>query len=405
MEKLSVVLAMDSFKGSVSALQACQAIGAGLVDAGKSLGVSVHVDFVPVSDGGEGLLQCLSPVLTQKGYKLQSFPVFAPYGDIHEAQVLVSANSAIVESAEAIGLELTPAAKRDGFSASTYGLGQLISKLLASGVCEFDIGLGGSATNDCGIGMAQALGVKFFDAQGRDLGLNADGSLHRLCGADLIKIAKFDDCVLQARLAQVGAKFVGSCDVDNPLCGPEGATYVFGGQKGLNKDAQAALEQGMQHFAQVLVQHYGQDLSTVPGSGAAGGLGAALRFFFNGRSCLLPGLDMVLDAYKFEHLLQNCDLVIVGEGCMDGQSIHGKAPVGVARRAARAHIPCMAVCGALKDDASALYAEGINAMFAIANGPMSLEESKEHAAALLYQAALNVMRCFLSGRFSSQRPV
>lgn len=400
---LSVILALDSFKGSVSALQACHAVKQGLEAAGKALGITVQASYVPISDGGEGLLQCLSPMLLKQGYQLQAYPVFAPYGTINEANVLVSGSAAVIESAEAIGLELTAANLRDCVSASTYGLGQLLSKLLDQGVNQIDLGLGGSATNDCGIGMAQALGVKFYDQQGQDLGMNTDGSLHRLCGLDLLKVDSLDDSQLQQRLIKLNLELRGSCDVDNPLCGDEGATAVFGPQKGLSPEVQPELERGMLHVAQVLERHYGKDregrsLSDLPGSGAAGGVGAALRYFFKGHSQLLPGLEMVANAYKIDDLLQKADLVIVGEGCMDSQSAHGKAPVGIARKALKHHVPCIALCGALKADATALYAQGISAMFAIANGPLTLEQSKQQASALLSAAAENIMRCFVAGR-------
>lgn len=387
------ILAIDSFKGSVSAIEACRAVEKGLQKAGADYGCPVEALSVPVSDGGEGLIECVKPMLLRQGYQEQCFEVITPYGKPHTAQVLINLEHkiALIESAEAIGLELTALELRNAMYASTYGLGQLIKQVVDLGCTTINIGLGGTATNDCGIGMAQALGAEFFDEQGRNLAYSEDGSWHALCGADLIKVAKIDTSRMQLN----HIRFIGSCDVNNPLCGKEGATFVFGHQKGLSEQNAIQLEEGMVSFARVLSEHFKINLASIPGAGAAGGLGAALLYFFKEHVSLMPGIDMVLDLYQFDKLLQLAQVVIIGEGCMDGQTAHGKAPVGIAQRAYMAHVPCIALCGALKGELSKLYEQHITAMFAIANGPLTLEQSKEQASNLLTQSAENVFRCLL----------
>lgn len=387
------VLAIDSFKGSVSALEACRAVENGLQKAGADYGVPVEAVSVPVSDGGEGLIECVKPLLLRQGYQVHCFDVLTPYGKLHTAQVLVNLEQriALIESAEAIGLELTAPELRNAMYASTYGLGQLIKQVANIGCTTINIGLGGTATNDCGIGMAQALGAEFFDKQGHNLAYSENGSWHALCGADLMQVAKIDTTRMQFNHIH----FVGSCDVDNPLCGKDGATFVFGSQKGLSEQDAIQLEEGMVSFARVLSAHFKSNISSMPGAGAAGGLGAALLYFFKDHVALMPGIDMVLDLYQFDKLLKQAQVVIIGEGCMDGQTAHGKAPVGIAKRAYMAHVPCVALCGALKGDLSKLYEQHITAMFAIANGPLTLEQSKEQASNLLTQSAENVFRCML----------
>lgn len=396
---LNVLLALDSFKGSVSAQQACDAITRGLGRACMANHLSLEPIFMPVSDGGEGLIECLAPTLQTLGYSQHRVSICGPHGQKQSASLLINSNTkqALIECAEAIGLELIPKAERTAVAASTFGLGQLIDYALNQGVQEINIGLGGSATNDCGIGMMQALGVQFLDSQGQVLGRSATGLNKLLAAQDLAKVAKIDDTAFKQRISQLPKfKVIGSCDVDNPLLGDLGATYIFGRQKGLTEQNIASVEQGMESFAQVLTQHYQVDHSKTPGAGAAGGLGAAIKYFFAGE--LTPGIDMVLQLQGITNKLAQAHLVIVGEGCMDGQSVHGKAPVGVARYAAEAQVPCVAICGALKGDPQALYEHHIAAMFSIAQGPMTLAESMEQAAELLEKTAENIGRCFLVGR-------
>lgn len=397
-KKFKAVLAMDSFKGSLSALDACKAIKQGLEQAAYAYDYEVEASFVPVSDGGEGLLKCLHPVLSHDGYQFYDFKVLSSYLAEHTAQVLVNLEqkTALIESAEVIGLELAPKTMRHPEVASTYGLGQLIKQVVALGCTTINIGLGGTGTNDCGIGMAQALGVRFWDSQGQELGINPDGSVDPLKAQDLSKVAKIDSSALN----NLNIKMIGSCDVNNPLCGSNGATMIFGPQKGLQGESLNVIEQGMQHFAQVLTDYYQEDCSVIPGAGAAGGLGAALLYFFKGKVQLQPGIDMVLSLYKFEQQLKNADVVIMGEGCMDGQTAQGKAPMGIARFAHAAHVPCIALCGTVKEDASKLYDKNVTAMFSLASGPMTLEQCLQDAPQLLTRCAENVFRCLMCMRQS-----
>lgn len=421
--KLNVLLALDSFKGSISAQGACEAITEGLNRACKSFNTELNAQFLPVSDGGEGLLDCLEATLESMGFVEHKVSVLNPHGQSIQARMLINETEgkALIESAEVIGLTLIPEKERTCVGATTYGLGQLIAYAINLGIREINIGLGGTATNDCGLGMMQALGFKFFDITGMQLGLEND-KVKPLTALDLAKVAKIDDSAWQERMQSLnscsgsgigiigsnsssscgcsgGVKVIGSCDVDNPLLGINGATYIFGPQKGLNQVNLALIEQGMESFATCLTEHYGVDHTQTNGAGAAGGLGAALRYCCAAQ--LTPGIDMVLNLQGIEEKLQHSDLVIVGEGCMDSQSVRGKAPVGVARFAAKAHIPCIALSGALKGDPQELYAHHIDAMFAIAQGPMSVDESMEQAAILLARSAENVGRCFLLGRKSA----
>lgn len=396
---LKVLLAIDSFKGSVSSEEACVAVSAGLSQACKAFNFEFKPTSLLVSDGGEGLVDCLSNSLSNQGYTESSVSIRGLDGKPYTARLSMNpqAKCALLESAQAIGLVQLPVEHRNGITASSYGLGQLIEHALNHGCYQLSIGLGGSATNDCGIGMMQALGVKFYDAQGTELGKDEKGELKALAAQDLALVASMDDSQLQQRIAQLsGFKVQILCDVDNPLLGPSGATYVFGRQKGIAEQDLAQVEQGMHSFAQVLSLHYQVDHTSTQGAGAAGGLGAALMYLFKG--AITSGIEYVMRLQSIETKLQDADLVIVGEGCMDSQSVHGKAPVGVAKFAKAAGVPCIAICGAVKGEQKTLYEHNIQAAFSIAPHPMSVEESMAQASELLQQAAENIGRCFLLGR-------
>ena len=243
------------------------------------------------------------------------------------------------------------------------------------------IGLGGSATNDAGVGFAQALGAKFYDQ---------DGNLLEdiLCADQLSSIAAIDSSVLDAKLTKVTIE--GTCDVNNPLCGPNGATFIFGPQKGIAADKLATIDHKLKSFAKIINSHYQCDALNVPGAGAAGGMGAALLWFTKGK--LSPGIDVVMKLLLLEEHIKDSDLVIVGEGRMDGQSLQGKAPLGVAKLAASLNVPVIALCGSIGPQSQLLYDHHIHAMFSICNGPMSLDYSMEHVKELLQSTTVNIMR-------------
>ena len=376
---MKIVVALDSFKGSCSASQACRAVSSGI----KRVHPDTNIISCPISDGGEGFIATLEPILLHKGYHKHSLEVMGPYQDQVKANFLYHEHKkeAIVEMAQCSGLELDVHHIFKGHQATTYGLGQLIDHVINLGATSIKIGLGGSATNDAGAGWAQALGAKFFDLQGHLI-------KQPLCGALLEHIGSVDTTLLDAKLQNITIE--GTCDVTNPLTGPKGATYIFGPQKGVPHDNLAALDKTIQNFAKLMNEHYHQEQDQVPGSGAAGGMGAALLWFAHAK--LKRGIDVVMQTLELEQHIQDSDLVIVGEGRIDGQSIHGKAPVGVAYLAQQHQVPVIALCGSLGPDYEKLYDYGINALFAISSGPMSLEESMARAPELLTNISTNLMR-------------
>lgn len=265
--------------------------------------------------------------------------------------------------------------------ASSYGTGQLILAALEDGCRDILLGLGGSATNDGGVGMASALGVRFLDAQGRAVGSG---------GEALSRIADIDLSGKDKRLEQIPIRI--ACDVTNPLCGPEGASHIFGGQKGADSQMRKALDEGMESYAQAVCRSCGRDYRAYPGAGAAGGLSVPLLAFWN--ATVSSGIELVLDTLDIDKSLPDADLVITGEGRLDGQTLFGKAPIGVAARAKRYGKPVIALTGSVGDGYRAVYEGGIDAVFAIQNGPMSLSESMEKTPELLSDCAHRIMRFY-----------
>lgn len=379
-KKLKVLVAMDSFKGSCSAFEAGEAVKKGILNIRDD----AEIINLPISDGGEGLIEALEKPLSCDNFTKIKLLVTGAYGEKTECSFMCNSHSAVIEMAECCGIYKYDKNNLDARNTTTYGLGEIVVYALNKGIRFFKIGLGGSATNDGGAGFAQALGAKFFDKD------------HKLIEApiksrDLIRIDSIDMTEFNQNI--IFSDFIGTCDVTNPLLGANGATYIFGKQKGASEDVLKELEEGMSNYAKVLVNVFNKDCSKFEGAGAAGGMGAALTFFCNAK--LQSGIETVLDLLKIEDKLQGCDLVIVGEGRMDGQSINGKAPVGVAKRVALHHIPTIALCGSYTDDAKALYNCNIKAMFSICNGPMSLGESMQNAAKLIEKSAENAVRAYL----------
>jgi len=353
---LKVAIAPDSFKGVMTGMEAAACVEKGL----KRALSGVACRKIPMADGGEGTVQA---IVDATGGKFVKRTVSDPLGRRVKATFGLSGDgkTAVMEMAEASGLALLKPRERNPMKTSTYGTGEMMKHALKLGVRKILIGIGGSATNDCGTGMAQALGVKFLDARGKKL----DG-----CGSNLGKIAKIDTSGLDPRLKHVHVEV--ACDVDNPLSGRHGAAQVYGPQKGASPTMVKQLDAGLRSLADVIKRDVGISILNVPGSGAAGGLGGGLMAFVNGQ--LRPGVDIVIDSVKLARRIKGCDLVITGEGRMDHQTAFGKTPAGVARVAKEQGLPVVAICGCLGKDPQVVHTIGIDAFFAAQEGNVKEED-------------------------------
>lgn len=375
---MQIFLAIDSFKGSLTSLQAAQAIGRGLRRACLNAGLEPpQLTIFPLADGGEGTLDALTQSLPQT---LRHSVVTGPLGiKIPASYALIPSPGgtvALIESAQAAGLTIVPPAQRNPLYTTTYGVGELIVLAMEEGAREFIVGLGGSATNDCGAGMLSALGYRFLDSAGRIIG--------PVMTCDLLeKVAEIDETSVHPLLKQ--AHFRVACDVTNPLCGKQGASAVFGPQKGAKETDIARMDAALSHFASVAAVHCVHDKRSIPGAGAAGGLGYAFFQFMNAQP--ESGSQLIMDALGIDHALQNADLVVTGEGRLDAQTVQGKAPIGIARRAKKYGKRVIAFCGSASADASACLKEGIDAYYCCQHKGMSLEESMANAAILLEECA------------------
>ena len=368
-----VVVAPDSFKGSLTAIQAAAAMERGVLAAWPH----ARVLKVPIADGGEGTLDAL--VMATAG-RIESQTVRGPLGRPVEARwgVLGDGRTAVVEMAEASGLTLVPEGRRDPRVASSFGTGQLLRAALDAGFRHIVVGIGGSATNDGGSGMAKALGVRFLDGRGQPL---PEG------GAALARVMSIDLSGVDPRLAET--EVLVACDVDNPLTGPRGASAVYGPQKGATPAVVLELDGALERFAEVSRQATGRDVARHPGAGAAGGLGAGLLFFTPAR--LVPGVDLVLDSARFDDVVRGASLVVTGEGRTDHQTAMGKAPLGVARVAQRHGVPVLLVSGSLGPGAEEMLALGISRVEAATPPGMPLTEAMARAAELLEIAVARAM--------------
>jgi glycerate kinase len=373
---MKILIAPDSFKGSLSALEVAKNIEIGVLRVDPE----AEIIKVPMADGGEGTVQSLveasgGTVIYEEVVGPLGMPVTASYG------ILGDQRTAVIEMASASGLPLIPAGKSDPSKTTTYGTGQLIKAALDAGAEEIIIGIGGSATNDGGVGMAQALGIRFLDSQGQSIGYG---------GGELARLANIDISGLDPRIKRT--KIEVACDVTNPLYGPEGAAYIYGPQKGADIDMIKRLDDNLRHFANIIKKHIDKDVKDIPGAGAAGGMGAGLLAFFDAR--LKPGIEIVIEINKLKEKLQGVDLVITGEGMLDGQTVKGKAPVGVAREAKRFGIPVIAIAGAIGEDADLVLKEGIDAFFGIIKKPTSIENAMKYTPEWLQQTGEQVIRIF-----------
>lgn len=376
---MRVVIAPDSFKGSLSALAASQAMERGV----RAVFPEAEVRQVPIADGGEGTVEAL--VTATRG-RLEERTVRGPLGEPVRARwgVLGDGETAVIEMAAASGLPLVPKGRRDPRVTSTAGTGELVRAALDAGLTKLVVGIGGSATNDGGTGLARALGVRFLDAAGADL---PEG------GAALARLARIDLAGLDPRLAT--AQLLVACDVDNPLTGPRGASAVYGPQKGATPEMVKELDAALAHYARVARDATGRDVALRPGAGAAGGLGAGLLFFTPAE--LRPGVEIVLETTGFGELVRGADLVLTGEGRTDFQTAMGKAPVGVAQAAQRHGVPVVCLSGGLGEGADDVLDRGVDALAATVPQPMPLEEAMARGAELVEAAAARACRLLRVG--------
>ena len=371
---MKVVIAPDSYKGCLSALEVAKAMERGVL----SVFPSAEVRKIPIADGGEGTVAAL---VTATNGQLRQTEVTDPWGNkiIAHWGVLGDGRTAVIEMAAASGLPLVPKDKRDPRVTTTYGTGELIKAALADGLAKIIIGIGGSATNDGGTGMARALGVRFLDAAGQEVAAG---------GGSLAEICQIDTTGLDPRLKNT--EIVVACDVDNPLCGTRGASAVFGPQKGATPEMVQQLDAGLAKYASCARQATGRDVAEKAGAGAAGGLGAGLMFFTPAQ--LKPGVEIVLDAVGFSDIVRDADFVITGEGRTDFQTAFGKAPVGVAKVAKTHGAPVFCISGGLGEGADDVLAQGIDAVMSICDRPLSLEECMAAGAQLIEPAAARLSR-------------
>ena len=363
---MNILLAPDSFKGTLSASEVCDIIESALVKNIKNCTITK----LPVADGGEGLC---SSLLSSVGGQFISAEAQNPFGERMTAEYVVLNNrTAVIEMAACAGLPLA-GDRANPLVTTTYGVGMLIADAQSKGIGRVILGLGGSATNDCGIGMAEALGYKFFDSNGGRIVTN---------GGDMIKTEH-----IFPPYKPLDIKVMAACDVTNPLYGENGAAYVFAPQKGADAEAVKKLDDGLVHMSEVIKRDIGINVSEIPGAGAAGGLGAGAVAFLKAE--LKSGIDIVLDTANFDKLLKSADLVITGEGRLDSQSVYGKVVSGVCRRAKQSGTPVVAVCGCTEDDVD-INALGISKLYVSTKEPKPFEIIKKTCKDDLYKAALKI---------------
>lgn len=371
---MKIVVAPQAFKGSISALEAADAMREGVLRVVPD----AEVVMVPVADGGDGTLETL---IEGSNGRIHEIEVTGPLEERRVAEwgAMGDGATAVLEMARTSGLALVPEERRNPLIATTYGLGEAMRHAMGRGYRRFIVGIGGSATNDAGAGMAQALGVRLLDESGNELehGGAALAKLHR------IDMSSLDEGVNEC-------EFLVACDVNNPLTGPTGASAIYGPQKGATPEMIRELDAALSHFADVVARDIGVEVSDVAGAGAAGGLGGGLIAFVGGQ--LRAGVDIVLDTVGLDEYLTDCDLVITGEGSMDHSTIYNKAPVGVAARAKRLGIPVVGISGSLGSGFQDVHDHGIDGLSAITSGPMTLDEASQRASELISNTAEQVMR-------------
>lgn len=375
---MKLLFASDSFKGSLTSEKTIELLS----KAAREVFGECEMIGLPVADGGEGTVDAV--IEAECGHKI-SVPVHDPLMRMINASYGVfDQTKAVIEMSAASGLPLLSEELRDPWMTTSYGTGELIRHALENGYRDIYIAIGGSATNDGGMGCARALGVKFIDAQGAEL----EGR-----GRDLCCVEKIDVSGIDPRLKE--SKITVMCDVTNPLCGKDGATYTFGKQKGTTPETEAKLESGMCHYRDIIKQEFGIDCDAIRGGGAAGGLGSALSVFCKGE--MRSGIETVLDLIHFDERLEGVNLVVTGEGRTDWQSCFGKVMQGIGLHAKKKGVPAVGLSGSLGKNAMDICNYGICSLITSVNAPMPLSEAIERAEELYYEAAVRMFRFILTG--------
>lgn len=379
---MKIILAPDSFKGNLTALQVANALEEGI----RRVLPDADCVKAPMADGGEGTVQSL---VDATGGRFIQRRVTGPAGKPVSARygLLADTKTAVIEMAEASGLPLVSGQDKNPLFTTTFGTGELMLDAARQGAREIILGIGGSATNDGGVGMAQALGVRFLDQQGELIKTPGTGGM-------LDRIDRIDSAGLDPLINNI--RVIVACDVNNPLCGKDGAAHVFGRQKGATPAMIKILDANLDHLGRVIKRDLNRDVAELKGAGAAGGLGAGLVAFVGAK--MQSGIDIVLAATRIEAHLKDADLVITGEGRVDFQTIAGKTPVGVARAARRHQVPVVAVGGSIADDANGVFAHGIDGLESACARDMPRQEAIRHSRAHLANAAERIIRLILIGR-------
>lgn len=368
-----IIISPDSFKGTMSSMEVCNIMEKGI----RNVFSNTEIIKIPIADGGEGTVDAFLQGVGGEKIKVKvKGPLFQEVEGFYG--ILKDKKTAVIEMAAASGIILAKDNKNPLIT-TTYGTGELILHALDKGCTNIIVGVGGSATNDGGIGMAAALGVKFLDNENKEIELNGSG---------LGKLYKIDTSNIDKRIKN--CKITAACDVDNPLFGKNGAAYIFAPQKGADKKEVKVLDENLKNFASVIKKDLNLDVQNIPGSGAAGGMGAGLIAFFGAH--LTPGIKIVLDVVKYNEIIYDADLILTGEGKIDGQSLRGKVPVGIGEKALEYNIPVVAIVGSIGDELEKLYEKGICAIFSTNLQPIPFEEAKKHCRENLLKTTEMVMR-------------
>ena len=371
---MKILIAPQSYKGSISAIKVAEAIKQGALN----IFPDIKSLIIPVADGGDGTLETL--VESTNG-TIHNSNATGPLGNSIPViwGTLGDSKTAIIEMARIAGLALVPQNKRNPYYTTSYGLGEIIKEALDLGYRKFIIGIGGSATNDGGAGMAQALGAKLTDENKKPIDLG---------GLALNEITKIDISGIDPRINE--SEILVACDVNNPLCGPNGASFIYGPQKGASPEMVKTLDDALYHFGSQLIRDTGINIMEIEGSGAAGGIGGGMVGFLNAK--LKPGIEIVLDSLGFDKSLKNVDLVITGEGQIDFQTVFSKAPIGVAKHAKKYNIPVIAICGSLGENYQDVHSHGIDAVIPIIPKPMDLKNASDNAYELIKNTSEQIFR-------------
>lgn len=371
---MKILVAPNSFKGSLNSVEVANCIEKGI----KKVFKKIDVIKVPFADGGDGTVESIIASIPQG--KIVRCKTTGPLGEkIDSFFGVIPEKTAVIEMAATAGLRLVPENKRNPLKTTTYGVGELIIKAIEYGCKKIIIGIGGSATNDGGAGMAQALGVKLLDKNGREIGFGA---------AELKKLRKIDISKIDRRIENV--KIIVASDVTNPLCGKNGASYVYGPQKGATEEMVRELDKILLNYARVIKRDLKIDVKDIKGAGAAGGLGAGLLAFC--KADIKKGFELIAEITNLEEKIKNSDLVITGEGKIDSQTLSGKAPYGITRYAKKYNIPVILICGSIAEKPEIFHRAGIDAVFSIISQPMSLEKIMKNTEKLLINTTVEIMR-------------